>query len=66
MRASFAGIQKSWQRIIASLVRRDAEQEGDGFLTLEPVQNLEFWRCKRQNSTLQAPKEPKIGIFAGY
>jgi hypothetical protein len=32
---------------------------------LEPVQNLEFWRCKRQNSTLQAPKEPKNRDFGG-
>jgi hypothetical protein len=32
---------------------------------LEPVQNLEFWRYKRQNSTLQAPKEPKNRGFFG-
>jgi hypothetical protein len=32
---------------------------------LEPVQNLEFWRCKRQNSTLQAPKEPENRDFCG-
>jgi hypothetical protein len=30
---------------------------------LEPVQNLEFWRCKRQNSTLQAQKEPENRYF---
>jgi hypothetical protein len=33
--------------------------------TLEPVQNLEFWRCKRQNSTLQAPKEPENRDLCG-
>jgi hypothetical protein len=32
---------------------------------LEPVQNLEFWRCKRQNSTLQAQKEPENRDFCG-
>jgi hypothetical protein len=32
---------------------------------LEPVQNLEFWRCKRQNSTLPAPKEPENRDFCG-
>ncbi|MDR2482241.1 MAG: hypothetical protein LBD08_01255, partial [Treponema sp.] len=32
---------------------------------LEPVQNLEFWRCKRQNSTLQAPKEPENRDICG-
>ncbi|MDR2476454.1 MAG: hypothetical protein LBD18_01540 [Treponema sp.] len=32
---------------------------------LEPVQNLEFWRCKRQNSTLQARKEPENRDFCG-
>jgi hypothetical protein len=34
-------------------------------LALEPVQNLEFWRCKRQNSTLQARKEPENRDFCG-
>jgi hypothetical protein len=33
--------------------------------TLEPVQNLEFWRLQRQNSTLQAPKEPEYRDFCG-
>jgi hypothetical protein len=37
---------------------------------LEPVQNLEFWRCKRQNFTLQAPSnrrfaEPENRNFCG-
>jgi hypothetical protein len=32
---------------------------------LEPVQNLEFWRLQRQNSTLQAPKEPGNRDFCG-
>ncbi|MDR2516473.1 MAG: hypothetical protein LBC88_03715, partial [Spirochaetaceae bacterium] len=26
---------------------------------------LEFWRCKRQNSTLQAQKEPENRDFCG-
>jgi hypothetical protein len=28
-------------------------------VALETIQNLEFWRYKRQNSTLQAQKKPK-------
>ncbi|MDR2482966.1 MAG: hypothetical protein LBD08_04970 [Treponema sp.] len=37
---------------------------------LEPVQNLEFWHCKCQNSTLQAPSnqrfaEPENRDFCG-
>jgi hypothetical protein len=32
---------------------------------LAPVQNLEFWRYKRQNSTLQARKEPENRDFCG-
>jgi hypothetical protein len=32
---------------------------------LEPVQNREFWRLQRQNSTLQAPKEPENRDFCG-
>jgi hypothetical protein len=32
---------------------------------LEPVQNLEFGRLQRPNSTLQAPKEPENRVFCG-
>jgi hypothetical protein len=33
--------------------------------SLMPVQNLEFWRCKRRDSTLQAQKEPENRDFYG-